>query len=328
MSDVNSPLYLKPDVPNELFLLPPGTRAGMRSFAYTVGIRPQDLFGTCLVIYLAIVAAVIVISCVIWFLDWIISSAVSGNTSNNASRKQARSPRYSAGSEAVLSKDMLDSPRIDDAAFGGNLPPPTTRFATQSRKAWWNYRLGQSSFHRDILYGNLVRILILFHVPITTYSCFQFSVGRPHATIVSLALAAVAFTFLSLVLPGFLLWRVSVTSTGKLYEATRTLLSLGPLYYHYSPEQQRFAYLVFFHNIVFSVVVGAGQGSGTAQAIILLVIEVLAALATSMWLPWGEGAHMGGMSFMFCVGRIITCVLLVILSPVVSFLREGTRDKI
>lgn len=320
ISDSSNPLYLDDSVDNTLLLFPRGTPSGIRSFAYAVGIRPQDLFGTCLAIYLSIVAATVVISSVIWFLDWIISSAVSKSSGAPPTRKpQAKSPRYSAQSESAITKDGAESPRFKDMSLPDSLPPPQThRLAVQSRKAWWNYRLGQSSFHRDILYGNLVRILILFHVPITLYSCFQFSLGRPDATVASLALAGLAFTFLSLLLPGLLLSRVSATSTGKLFEATRTLLSLGPLYYYYSPGQQRFAYLVFAHNLAFGIIVGAGQRSGTAQAIILLIIEILAALGTSMWLPWGEGAHMGALAFMFCVGRIITCVLLIILSPVVS----------
>ncbi|KAG9051029.1 hypothetical protein FS837_000137 [Tulasnella sp. UAMH 9824] len=313
ISNTASPLFLDETIPNSLLLFPEGTKSGMSSFAYSVGIRPQDLFGTCLAIYLSIVAVTIIISLVLWFFDWFISSLVSG--SSNAVRKQpARSPIYSAHSDGA--KDVPpDSPRVEELA----LPqPPNPRFAVLSRKAWWNYRLGQNSFHREILYGNLVRILLLFHVPITLFSCYQFSLGRPDATIASLTLAGLAFAFFSLGLPALLLSRVALTPTTKLYEATRTLLSLGPLYYYYSPGQQHFAYVVFVHNLIYGVVVGAGQRSGTAQAIILLISEVLAALATSMWLQWGEGAHMGGLSFIFCVLRIITCVLLVILSPVVN----------
>ncbi|KAG8902349.1 hypothetical protein FRB99_004563 [Tulasnella sp. 403] len=310
ISNRSSPLFLDSAVKNQLLLFPEGTKPGMRSFAYSVGIRPQDLFGTCLTIYLSIVAATIIISLVIWFLDWFISSTVNGGE-YGFQKAAGRSPKYSAPSD-IGSKNGAESPHVPSVGL------PASRFAFQSRRAWWNYRLGQSSFHQNILYGNLVRILLLFHIPITLFSCYQFSLGRPDATVPSLALAGLAFTFLSLLLPGFLLSRLAVTSTGKLYEATRTLLSLGPLYYHYSPGQQSFAFLVFAHNLAFSVVVGAGQQSGTAQAIILLIVEVLAALATSMWLPWGEGAHMGALSFMFCVGRIITCVLLVIMCPVVN----------
>lgn len=57
------------------------------------------------------------------------------------------------------------------------------------------------------------------------------------------------------------------------------------------------------------IVIGGGQKSGTTQAIILLVLEIAMALVTSIWLPWGEGASMGATSFVFCVLRIITLVL-------------------
>ncbi|KAG9016937.1 hypothetical protein FRB93_009467 [Tulasnella sp. JGI-2019a] len=319
IANTSSPLYLDPTVPNQLFLLPPNTPSGMSSFAYAIGIRPQDLFGTCLAIYLCIVAGTVLLSLGIWAGDWLISSVVSGSTSTWMS--SSRSARYSVASDPdPVSKDGESiSARRDEAALTGTLPPPpTSRIAVQSRKAWWHYRLGQSSFHGSVLYGNLVRIILLFHVPITLYSCFQFTVGRPDATIASLVLAVLAFIFLSLLLPALLLFRLAMTSTGKLFEATRTLLMLGPLYYNYSPDQQTFAFLALLHNLAIAIVIGAGQGSGTAQTILMLIIEVLMALATSMRLPWGEGANMGAMSFMFCVGRIITCVLLVILSPVVN----------
>jgi choline-glycine betaine transporter len=68
------------------------------------------------------------------------------------------------------------------------------------------------------------------------------------------------------------------------------------------------------------VTIGCGQHSGTAQAIIILVAEVVSALVTSVWLPWGAGAGMGLISFLFCVARIVVAVLLVILTPTVSLL--------
>lgn len=78
-----------------------------------------------------------------------------------------------------------------------------------------------------------------------------------------------------------------------------------------------FASLLFATNIVFGVTIGVGQKSGTTQAIIILVVEVISALVTSIWLPWGSGASMGLISFLFCVARIVMAVLLVILTPTV-----------
>jgi hypothetical protein len=114
-----------------------------------------------------------------------------------------------------------------------------------------------------------------------------------------------------------------------LYDETRTLLALGPLYNHYRHGSQLFASLLFATNLVFGLVIGAGQRSGTAQAVVILVVEVAAALVTSIWLPWGSGASMGLISFLFCVARIVVAVLLVILSPAVRlfcsprWLKEG-----
>jgi hypothetical protein len=49
---------------------------------------------------------------------------------------------------------------------------------------------------------------------------------------------------------------------------------------------------------------------------------VITALVTSIWLPWGHGASMGLISFLFCVARIVVAVLLVILTPTVSVLQS------
>jgi len=115
-----------------------------------------------------------------------------------------------------------------------------------------------------------------------------------------------------------LLFRLYVTNTSKLYDETWTLLALGPLYNHYRHGSQLFASLLFATNIAFGVTIGCGQRNGTVQAIIILVIEVVSALSTSFWLPWGHGASMGLISFLFCVARIIIAVLMVILAPIVD----------
>jgi hypothetical protein len=67
------------------------------------------------------------------------------------------------------------------------------------------------------------------------------------------------------------------------------------------------------------MIIGFGQNNGTVQAVLILVVEVLSTLATSVWLPWMNGAQMGVISFMFCVARIIATVLVVILAPAVRW---------
>ncbi|EPQ58976.1 hypothetical protein GLOTRDRAFT_135976 [Gloeophyllum trabeum ATCC 11539] len=324
LSDPNSVLYIDTSVSNTIFSLPPGASNGIESFAYTVGLRPRDLFGICLALFLAIIAATIVLSLLVWFIDWL-ASLLSGTITLGRPPSRlglatgTRSPRYSAGS-----KDLLDgvgttgSPAEEDKSLNGHFILRAATKIPMAGKSWWKLRPGPNSFHWSVLHGNLVRILILFHLPITIFSCYQMTLGRGHASLASIVLAALSFAVFSVIIPFFLVIRLTLTSTNKLYDETRTLLSFGPLYNHYRHGSQLFACLLFATNLVFGVTIGCGQKSGTAQAIIILVVELGTALATSLWLPWGQGASMGLISFLFCVARIVIAVLLVILTPTVS----------
>ena len=304
----------------------------------------------CLILFLGIVAATIVLSVLVWFIDYVmnlISEAGRGQQHAHGMARLGggvgtRSPplKYgSTGSMKELATSSVESPPLG-AMFGMGdetkaLAGPTSphaRFSMpnsdrerglSSHRTWWT-RLrtsagaGTGAFHGSVLHGNLVRLLMLFHLPLTVFSCYQLTLGAAGdigtgATV----LAALSFVVLSLLLPAHLMLRVAFTSTSKLYSETRTLLSLGPLYAHYRAGSQLFALLIFVGNIAFGVVIGAGHKSGTAQAIIILVIEVALALVTSLWLPWGGGASMGLISFLFCVARIVVAVLLVILTQAV-----------
>ncbi|KAJ1309049.1 hypothetical protein OPQ81_004729 [Rhizoctonia solani] len=314
LANTTSPIYIDANAPNTLFTFPTYPTEidrGLPALAAAVGLREQDLFGMCVSTFLAIVASTLVISVFIWAVDWLISSVASGKNNNTRSRAVV----LSNGGD----RDIKDGPRSPSP--DSQLHPGVTARSVghgHARRGWWRYRLGQSSFHGSVLHGNLVRLLLLFHLPVTIFSCYQFTLGRSTATTLSIVLAALSFAIFSIGIPLFLIYRVTTTPTGKLYDATRTLLALGPLYNHYGHGSQLFAGLFFANNIAVGSVIGAGQKSGTAQSIIILVIEVASALATSIWLPWGKGAHMSLISFSFCVLRIISSVLLVILSPAVA----------
>lgn len=316
ISDETSPLYLNASVHNTLFTLPPDATDGLSSFAYSIGVRPQDLFGICMALFLCILGGVIALALFLWALDSIASSLDKAV----GERRQGRNlsaRRYSTGSKDMLDavSQGVDEERSHNSHFLLRTPNP---FPT-SRKAWVRFRPDFSSFHFSVLHGNLVRILMLFHLPITIFSCYQFTMGRPSATTVSIALAAVSFAVFSVLIPCFLILRLFMTPTNKLFDETWTLLSLGPLYNLYRHGSQLFACLFFATSLAFGITIGCGQKSGTAQAIIILVIEVVSSLVTSIWLPWGHGASMGLISFLFCVARIVIAVLLVILTPTVRF---------
>lgn len=313
---MSSPIFIDAEAKNLIFQLPVNASAGIESFAYAVGLRPEDLFGICLSIFLAIMAATIVLSVVVWGMAWLASS-ISGAFQQSAQGiSGTRSPRYSSAS-----KDMLDGiaqlqNTEERSSNGHGIFRTSSRFPFGRRLRTIPMRF--VSFHGSILQGNLIRILILFHLPVTIFSCYQMTLGRSHASLASVILAAVSFGILSILLPIFLIMRLTFTNTTKLYDETWTLLVLGPLYNHYRHGSQLFACLLFATNVAFGITIGCGQKSGTAQAIIILVIEVVSALGTSVWLPWGQGASMGLISFLFCVARIVIAVLLVILTPIVS----------
>ena len=311
-NDSTSPIYIDPTLPNQLYTLPSGTGDGIASFAWTVGLRPQDLFGICVGLFLAICAGIVVLSFVVWLIDWVALLMSGGEQSNVLPGPKlggTRSPAFGGSS-----KDALDG-QEESRSLSGHLAFRSGR--PTAKRSWWRSRPDFGSFHGSTLAGNLTRVLVLFHFPVTIFSCYQFTVGRAEATLLSVVLAVLTFIFICILLPGLLVVRLTRTTTNKLYDETRTLLSLGPLYNHYRHGSQLFASLLFATNLAFGITIGCGQRSGTAQAIIILIIEVVSALVTSIWLPWGQGASMGLISFLFCVARIVIAVLLVILTPAV-----------
>jgi hypothetical protein len=335
INDPTSPLFMELDAPNVIYMLPSNATNGISSFAYTLGIRPQDLFPTCLILFLSIIAGTIVLSFLVAFLDYLVclvGDMISGGQGQHPSMNRlamSKSPIFEGTKE--LSDNHSSGP-MEEETKELHASSPVTKFSTRfslpltsasgserginPHRPWW--RIHSDSFHWSVLHGNLVRILVLFHLPVTVFSCYQMSLPRSLIGSGSIVLAALSFVVFSILIPAHLVIRVTLTTTNKLYDETRTLLSLGPLYNHYRHGSQLFASLFFATNIVFGVTIGVGQKSGTAQAIIILVVEVASALVTSIWLPWGSGASMGLISFLFCVGRIVIAVLLLILTQAIS----------
>lgn len=304
-------------------MFPSNVTTGIPAFAAAVGIPPSRLFGITMTLFLGLCGAAILLSVIVWAVDYLatfIRRAVG----------HARTPsgigRHS-GHFVSSVKDTADkaqnpaSQTEENRSLNSHLLLRGNRFKNTSR--WRNISTGIESFHGSILQGNLVRLLVLFHFPVTVVSCYQMTLMKQSSP-GTVALAAISFALLSLALPIFFVFRLYVTNTSKLYDETWTLLALGPLYNHYRHGSQLFACLLFATNIAFGLIIGCGQKSGTAQAILILVIEVVSALGTSFWLPWGQGASMGLISFLFCVARIVIAVLMVILAPIVSLLHHQT----
>ena len=324
LDDRSSPLFIDASTPNTFFMLPLNVTTGIPAFAAAVGIPSTKLFSVTMTLFLGLCGAAVALSVLVWAIDRLatfIGGAV-GYVKTTPSGIGRRSPHF--GSSAKDSVDKSQSPippAEENRSLNSRFVLGGSRFGGTSR--WRDISTGFGSLHGSVLQGNLVRLLVLFHFPVTVVSCYQMTLAKesPAGTI---ALAALSFIFISVILPSLLVFRLYVTNTSKLYDETWTLLALGPLYNHYRHGSQLFACLLFATNIAFGLTIGCGQKSGTAQAIIILVIEVVSALGTSFWLPWGHGASMGLISFLFCVARIIIAVLMVILAPIVSVLYHQT----
>ncbi|EEB91193.1 hypothetical protein MPER_10486, partial [Moniliophthora perniciosa FA553] len=165
LSDPNSPLYIDPTAPNLLFTLPDNATTGMSSFAYTIGVRPQDLFSICLILFLALAAVTIVLSLIIWLVDYmvcLIGGMISGKGPTAMKLSGTRSPGFS-------SRDMLDhipntnldeNKSVSGRDAQGLIRPPsrftltgaTTTSAPTTRK-WWRVKTDLS----DVTTVNRVR---------------------------------------------------------------------------------------------------------------------------------------------------------------------------
>ncbi len=110
INDESSVLYLDPSVSNTIFTLPRNASVGMTSFAYSVGVRPEDLFGICLILFLGVVAAAIAVSSVIWLIDHF--AGFVGGLVGKSHQGPGMTRLGGTRSPAFGSKDMLDNSGI------------------------------------------------------------------------------------------------------------------------------------------------------------------------------------------------------------------------
>lgn len=324
LSDPSLPLYLDETAFNPLLNLYEEPR-GMESFAFGVGLRPQDLFGTCLVIFLIVVLAVILVSMALWAAHCLLEYFGPTSSTKLQAQKASRPSLGSTPAPSYGTKDTYEprTPSLWDTTEPPSLPSqhnvPHPTGPSHARRIWWRFKpKGEAgAFHAAALYGNLLRLILMFHLPITVFSIYQLVLGS-RASVVSRVFAALAFVFISVLVPAGIMFKIKRTPSGKLFDATRTLLSLGPMYNVYVEDKQMYRAVPLGASLVVGVVVGAGQGSGLAQGIILVLVELSLLIAPAVWYPWDEGASMGASHTFIAALRTISMVLVMLLSPQVS----------
>jgi hypothetical protein len=339
LDDPTHPLYLNVSDKGRLLDIQ-STPDGMDSFAQTVGLRPRDLFGTCLAIFLMIAGGIIVIHLLLWTMHGVME-LVSPDPAR-AARSSSRPPKglanedYGAHSRSSSNvKELLDANK-DSSDLELNQMPVSPTIPRQPRRPpskfhrirkRFAFRGEAGAFHFAALYGNLLRLIITFHFPITAFSVFQLTLSG--SSIVSRVFAALALAFISILIPAGIIYKISRTPTGKLYEAARTLLALGTVYNVYETERQLYRTLPLMASLIQGIVIGAGQRSGLAQTIILVVVELFCFVATTLWSPWGEGASMGAQVVLMSILRIASIIMAMILANEVSYptVRAITSDQ-
>ncbi|KPV78614.1 uncharacterized protein RHOBADRAFT_41159 [Rhodotorula graminis WP1] len=330
IADVTSPLYLDPALPNVLLDLD-GERDGLERWSRMIGVRHEDVWSICAFTFFALCAGAIVAHVVVFAFDSALAAVFPKRRAasphapieDKAAHGQDESLAHAMSKEHVSTPDAYGDRRRSDGSMGRFLGSgdfaDDDYFADDDELARANpddehplWRL-----HAALLQGNLTRLVLLFHLPLSLFSAYQFTLysSAPSSTF---ALAVVVFALVCVAYPAFALWQIHVKSTRTLYGHLPTLLALGPLYNTYAEECILFPLVTLGSNLVIGVVVGAGQASGTAQAAIILIVEVAHTLCTSLWLPWGDNAAMGPLAFLLSLARIIIAVLLVVLSPTVD----------
>ncbi|GAA94609.1 uncharacterized protein L969DRAFT_87499 [Mixia osmundae IAM 14324] len=341
-----SPLYLDTALPNVLLNLN-NSKRGIESVAASIGVRPQDMFGSVGVLFLALIAAVLLLSGLGLLFDQATFDLFLPALSRRPFRKtQARQPIRSVtgatnASQSVLGDKedmrsetpMAAQPLIDTGyqssthhlSYGsGPHAGPKRPDTPNGIDSWWTSQDTRKSRtvainrHSRLAFGNCLRILLLFHFPMTLLAVYQLTLAKTTASIASVAMAALSLAFVSLAWPIAVLARIHRKPSSKLRDNIPTILAYGPAYNVFGEGSYSFMSVRLIGNLILGAVIGGAQSSGMAQAVVILVVEIADTLITSLWLPWGDGAAMGLLSFIFSVARIITAIMLVVLSPTVN----------
>ncbi len=120
MNSTASPLYLDSSLPNAFLHFPPGTSRGMESFASAVGLRPQDLFGTCLVLFLCLAAGIVAVSLLIWFTHGMLTYVLSPSALGIDPATSGGKAKRSSWGKKSMSNSGTATTLVDDSGYGAD----------------------------------------------------------------------------------------------------------------------------------------------------------------------------------------------------------------
>lgn len=133
MNDTLYPLYMDTSLDNH-FLALNNDSDGMEKFAAVVGLRPQDMYNTCIVLFLCVVSGIVTISLIIWLIHglviYLLSSSSETGTSPLATtthtRDQSREELFSRTKSNGVEMKPRDSIGSTSGKLSGEGIPPET----------------------------------------------------------------------------------------------------------------------------------------------------------------------------------------------------------
>ncbi|KAH9814540.1 hypothetical protein DFH28DRAFT_970314, partial [Melampsora americana] len=297
MDDPQSPIYLNRNLPNQLLNLRPDS-PGFERWAKILGINSSKVFGTSAIFFGIICGIAIVWSVICYLIDLSVSYLKH--------RKGQCATEIDDGVGYESRDGRAPSNEIDD--HSGGFREKSLKRPSQQRLS----SIGPKGFSK-FTHRSIWRLHWAFT---TSFASYQLSLfGKASSS--SIAVAAI-FLFLFVSVPALQIYRIKKRTPVELLDDLPTILALGPLYNTFADRNELFMSVRLCSALVVGIALGASQSMAIVHAVVLLVAEMTETTLTSLWLPWGDGAAMAPLSFVFSVSRIITAVILVVLTPTVS----------
>ncbi|AOA63076.1 Hypothetical protein PP7435_CHR2-0776 [Komagataella phaffii CBS 7435] len=161
-----------------------------------------------------------------------------------------------------------------------------------------------------LLHAFVIPFLVLTFYLFSTFSSDDTVeyLTSPRAYILALAIL-IFFAFICLV--SFFIFRYALSKSRKqkLYSSFNTMMLWGLLYFEYDPRLLFFYIFEVAEVLIFSLAVGVLQGNGTAQVVLILVLEVIYLAALFSIRPYFAGSKAYALKLAIVCAKVINIAL-------------------
>ena len=180
--------------------------------------------------------------------------------------------------------------------------------------AWWLLTPSSTELtgkNLPFLGGAVLRIYLWFLVPMTIFTSFQLLIAQ-QAQAAAVALSAIVFMFLIILLPTFLVIFIPRHKPRQnLYDDLSILNLVGPLYNTLSEHALMFLVLGLVLAILRGFVIGFLQAYGTAQLTLLLFLEIGNFIGLALMRPWPARTNTTLLNLVLSALRFVVLMLMI-----------------